>query len=142
MVTCTQHHPVFAHFEPFTGEVPAFRQVDFIGTLTRQEFSATLACHPVSIRFMDLWPFFNEEYFEWIDILESIIAARESYTMIDLGAGFGRWAVRAHYAARQYNRELPCHLVAVEAEPTVFEWMGLHFQDNGIDPAAHKLIHG
>jgi FkbM family methyltransferase len=31
--------------------------------------------------------------------------------------------------------------VAVEAEPSHFDWMNLHFTDNGVDPAQHSLIH-
>jgi FkbM family methyltransferase len=87
------------------------------------------------------YPAFNEEYFEWIDLLESVVAARKSFTMIELGAGTGRWAVRAAYAVRHYNQKLPFRLIAVEAEPTHFEWMHLHFTDNGIDPNQHSLIH-
>jgi FkbM family methyltransferase len=30
----------------------------------------------------------------------------------------------------------------VEPEPVHFEWMRLHFSDNGLDPAKHSLIHG
>src|SRR5262249_31036431 len=35
----------------------------------------------------------------------------------------------------------PHRLISVEAEPTVFEWMSLHYRDNGLDPARHTLIH-
>jgi FkbM family methyltransferase len=88
------------------------------------------------------YPAFNEEYLEWIDLLESVVAARKSYTMIELGAGTGRWAVRAASAVRQHNPKLPFRLIAVEAEPVHFEWMRLHFADNGVDPNQHSLIHG
>ena len=87
------------------------------------------------------YPAFNEEYFEWIDLLESVVATRNSYTMIELGAGTGRWAVRAASAVRHYNPNLSFRLIAVEAEPTHFEWMQLHFTDNGIDPNRHSLVH-
>jgi FkbM family methyltransferase len=137
-----QHHEIFSRFTAFSGEVPPFSQVDFIGTTTRQEFVADLSCHPVTITRLNVYPFFDEEYFEWVDLLESVVAARGSYTMIELGAGHGRWVVRAAHAVKQHNPELPCHLIAVEGEPTVFEWMRLHFLDNGIDPARHTLIHG
>jgi FkbM family methyltransferase len=61
--------------------------------------------------------------------------------MIDLGAGFGRWAVRAALALKQLDEKLPHHLIAVEAEPLVFQWMNLHFQDNGIDAKRYRLLH-
>jgi len=88
------------------------------------------------------YPELDEEYFEWIDLLESVVAARGSYTMIDLGAGYGRWSVRAACAVGQYAPEMPYRLIAVEAEPAVFQWMRLHFSDNGIDASRHRLIHG
>ena len=87
------------------------------------------------------YPAFNEGYIEWIDLLESVVAARKSYTMIELGAGMGRWAVRAASAVRHYNPNLPFRLIAVEAEPTHFEWMRLHFADNDVDPNQHSLLY-
>jgi FkbM family methyltransferase len=86
------------------------------------------------------YPQCNEEYLEWIDLLESVVTAKGSFTMIELGAGIGRWAVRAAFAVEQYHRALPYRLIAVEAEPTHFEWMRLHFLDNGIDPSKHLLM--
>lgn len=136
------HHEVFSHFAPFSGEVAAFRQHDFLGTTVRREFVAGLLCYPEPITVQGRFPAFDEEYFEWIDVLESVVAARGSYTMIELGAGYGRWSARAAYAVKQFNPELPFRLVAVEAEPTVFDWLRMHFIDNGIDPDQHRLIHG
>jgi FkbM family methyltransferase len=130
-----RHHVVFDRFEPHQAEVTAHYHIDFLGMRTRGQFKAGLPMvHNPSIMI-------DDEYFEWIDLLESVVEARESYTMIDLGAGYGRWAVRAACAVRQYHHELPYRLIAVEAEPIVFQWMGLHFADNGINPAEHRLIH-
>ena len=40
------------------------------------------------------YPDFCEEYFEWIDVLESVLAADQQFVMIELGAGYGRWLVQ------------------------------------------------
>ncbi len=88
------------------------------------------------------YPMFDEEYFEWIDLLESVVAASKNYTMIELGAGYGRWVVRAAMAAQQYDPKLRCTMVAVEAEPTVYGWMKEHFRHNGLKPRHHTLLHG
>ena len=40
-----------------------------------------------------------------------------------------------------YSNPLPYRLVAVEAEPLVFSWMGMHFEDNAIDSSKHRLTH-
>ncbi len=87
-------------------------------------------------------PSVDEEYFEWIDLLESVLAAERSYTMIELGAGYGRWVIRAALALKQFNGQLPYRLIAVEAEPTVFQWLRQHFRDNEIDASKHLVIHG
>jgi FkbM family methyltransferase len=136
-----EQHPIFSRFRAFHGEVPAYFQPDFIGTMRHQEFIKDLPCSPVPTMVWENLPAFEEEYFEWIDLLESVVAARGSYTMLDLGAGYGRWSVRAAFAVRQYHGTLPVRLIAVEAEPTVFSWMSRHFRNNGIDPTQHTLIH-
>lgn len=86
------------------------------------------------------YPPIEEEYFEWIALLESVVAARNSYNMAEIGAGYGRWAVRAACAVRQYSN-LPFRLIAVEAEPMYFRWLSRHLRDNGIDPNQHRVIH-
>jgi FkbM family methyltransferase len=137
-----QHHQVFSHFHPFSGEVPAFNQVDFLGARIRQEFVASLSVSPRAQFVTTGYPPIDEEYTEWIDLLESVVAAKKRYTMIELGAGFGRWVVRASRAVQQFDGSLPCSLIAVEAEPTVYQWMHLHFRDNGVDPNRHSIVHG
>jgi FkbM family methyltransferase len=128
-------HEVFAKFEPYRSAVSRGYHVDFLGAKTRGQFVAGLPMvHNPSVMI-------DEEYFECIDLLESVVGARGTYTMLDLGAGYGRWAVRAALAVRQYHPHLPFRLIAVEAEPLAFQWMALHFQDNGINPAEHRLMH-
>ena len=139
-----KHHKVFSFFKPFQGQCPAGQVIHgFLGTKTRPKFFAALAAqardapHHVSANY----PAFSEAYFEWIDVLQSVVDAKKSYTMIELGAGIGCWAVRAAYALQQFNPNLPYRLIAVEAEPNHFEWMRDHFLDNGINPDHHLLIH-
>jgi FkbM family methyltransferase len=141
-----QHHEVFSRFRRYTGDIPPDYQADFLGTQISDKFisgQSGFVPNPLSRRVQDFpYPQPDEEYFEWIDLLESVVAASRSYTMIDLGAGYGRWAVRAAFAAKQYNPELRCHLIAVEAEPAVYGWMKEHFLHNGIKPRWHTLLHG
>jgi len=86
------------------------------------------------------YPAFNEEYFEWIDLLETVMAADKEFVMIELGAGYGRWLVDAAMAVKQYHGNIPLKLIGVEAEPSHFQWMKQHFQYNGIDPEQQELI--
>jgi FkbM family methyltransferase len=60
--------------------------------------------------------------------------------MLEVGAGHGRWLVRAAAAVKRYN-PVPMLLVGIEAEPTHVEWMDLNFQNNGLDPTEHRIVH-
>jgi FkbM family methyltransferase len=125
-------HPIFSRF------TPQCEGQDFIGSRIRSEFHGASLCDVRREGKAPLPPF-DEEYFEWIDLLESVDQAQGSYTFVELGAGYGRWSVRAALAAAQRGLSPVC-LVAVEGEPTHFEWLKLHFADNGLDPSRHTLI--
>lgn len=131
-----EHESVFNAFRPYSGPAQPGFEVDFLGCRTRQEFL------PGSLRTgipQTAYPPVDEEYPEWVDLLEAVVQARERFVMVELGAGFGRWLVRAAQALRQIDGRV-CQLIAVEAEPRHFGWIAQHFRDNDIDPAAHTLI--
>lgn len=136
----SDHHPVFSRFKCFSGTVPRGSGIDFLGTKIDSQFVLGILTYPEGEYVRTPYPPVDEEYFEWIDLLESVAAAKDSYTMIDLGAGYGRWAVRAAYALEQFHGQLPYRIIAVEAEPIVFQWMGKHFENNGIDKTKHSLL--
>ncbi len=143
------HHPIFSKFEVLTSDtVPVNSHFDFLGEIRRKEYDEGIMIamgvtppqySPGQIRQGDV-PLPSEEYFEWIDVLETAVAAQGSFTMIELGAGYGRWLVRGALAAKSYHGDIPLKLIAVEAEPTHFQWLKQHLQDNGIDPDHQILI--
>jgi len=136
------HHELFKKFEPWQGLADAGVQVDFLGIKTRTEFFSMMASPEYNdVRFVQTtYPSFDEEYFEWIDLLEALEGAKDSFTMIELGAGFGRWLCRAGVALRKVNPKLPYRLIGVEAEPTHFSWMIEHLRDNEIDLTRCQLL--
>jgi FkbM family methyltransferase len=117
------------------GPEPGF-EIDFLGIKTRGEF---LAGESMLKMLHSIDP--GEDTFEWIDLLESILEAKDQFTMMELGAGYGRWSVRAAAALRQL-RPLLFRLVAVEGEPRHYRWLQQHMSDNGIPPDACTLIQG
>jgi len=132
-----EHHQVFSKFRRWSGRVAAGRHSDFLGSTLRASFHAS---PDPNERFeAPSYPPFDEEYFEWIDLLEAVLLANERFTMLELGAGYGRWTARSAAAARQ--RGLFYRLVAVEAEPTHFAWLQQNLQDNGVDLANCRLVH-
>lgn len=76
------------------------------------------------------YPSKDEEYFEWISLLRAVSEAKQSFTVVELGAGFGRWAARAVLAARQ--KELDPSVILVEADPVHLNWAHDHMRVNGI----------
>jgi len=134
------HHKIFSEFKCAEGFVEAGFAMNFLGVLIRDGLEQG-SSQAKEKRFVTTqFPSFDEEYFEWIDLLEAVTLARGRFSMIELGAGWGRWLVNAVAALRQYNRDLPYELIGVEPEPTHFQYMKMHFMDNGIDPSRHQLI--
>jgi FkbM family methyltransferase len=127
-----RHDAIFEHFPPFSGEVPPPFFVDFLGCRVREEFwPQELAGQRKSAKVQTTWPAFNEEYYEWVDLLEAVVAANDSFTMVELGAGFGRWAGCGALAARQRGIA-NIRLALAEPEPLHLEFMQTFLHDNDI----------
>jgi FkbM family methyltransferase len=133
----TAHHEVFQRFRAREGPRNPRWAVDFLGVRTRETFFPGARSNPL---IATPWPpEVNEEYFEWISLLTAVVQAREHITIVELGAGWGRWLVRAALAMRQSQR-LPLKLIGEEAEPSHFRYMKRFFRDNGRNPNDHWLI--
>ena len=100
---------IFAEFPTLDAHAPEGYQVEFLGHISKCEYQVRAATGGNAVR-----PAIDHEIFEWIAILESVIAARSSFTMVDLGAGYGRWTARAACALRLKRSELQSRFVAVE----------------------------
>lgn len=132
------HHHIFDNYEPWSGHVDAGWEVNFLGVRTKRMF-VTDETPGEGGEVVASYPVVNEEYFEWIDLLESIEAATRTFGMIELGAGYGRWLANGGVAARARGLE-DLHLVGVEAEPTHFRWMREHCDANNLEGAYVRLI--
>jgi hypothetical protein len=89
--------PIFSEFEPWHGLAPANFDVTFLGQRTDVSFNSGLAD---SERTRDReafppYPVLSEETFEWVALLRAILEAHQTFTMVELGAGYGRWLVAA-----------------------------------------------
>jgi FkbM family methyltransferase len=72
------------------------------------------------------------ELTEWQAVLDAIEDATRRLTMLEVGAGFGRWTVNAAAALRAYRPELKHRFIALEAEPTHYRWLEQHTGANGL----------
>jgi len=132
-----KHHHVFSKFDCWKGYVGPGFSANFLHVRTRSYFAGweDLGGQFVATEL----PAFDEEYFEWIDLLEAVTTARGQFKMIELGAGWGRWLANAVAALRQAN-DLPYTLIGVEPEPTHFRWMREHLKTNAVDLSRCQLI--
>ncbi len=133
------HHDLFAQFPPFQGPADAGMDLDFLGVRTRASWWAPYTPSLPHRYERTSYPKFNQQYFEWIDVLTAVREARERFEMMELGAGWAPWVVRGAVALRR-SSNLPCRLVAVEAEPAHFQWVREHLADNGLNPEEHTLL--
>lgn len=137
-----RHHHIFEGIQLYSGPIPAGFNVDFLGTCIRRFYDEDIfpehKNRPDQTSPAGLPPFDNE-YFEWIDLLESVKNAKGEFIFVELGAGYGRWSVRAAQAIRRLN-PLPFKIIAVEGEPTHYEFLKRNFHDNGINPSDCSLM--
>ncbi|MDE0728198.1 MAG: hypothetical protein OSB82_17250, partial [Alphaproteobacteria bacterium] len=67
----------------------------------------------------------GEPFFEFAANHRAVHAARDRFTMVELGGGYAARSVDAYTALQIFN-PLACQLVIVEAEPTHFQWAKRH----------------
>jgi len=133
-------HPCFQNFDRWKGTVKAgYIIINFLGVTRKEEYSS-LSTPPKIRNFTNPvnLPPFDEEYFEWIDLLEAVLSSNNRFTMIELGAGFGRWSVNGAIAASRLGKDY--RIIAVEAEPQHFKWLQENIVDNGLDKNHCKFV--
>lgn len=145
-------HPIFEAFRRTPERFENGFAINFMGARRRLSFDSHLGLHhPLQLASggleivpgADLPVRPSEDYFEWIDVLCAAHYAQERLVVVELGAGYGRWLAHA-YAAAQRRRDsapLECLLIGVEASAGKIENMRLHLADNGVPPAACRLLH-
>ena len=101
-------------------------------------------------------PALTEEYFEHLDLLESVCHhhkkclqgknPKREFRMMELGAGYGRWsmdavcALRRLHAADELKQEPLYHLVLIEAEPSHVQMIHQNIQDNHCSAAQINVV--
>jgi FkbM family methyltransferase len=135
-------NPAFDFLTPWEGQVPAGFDANVLGQLT--DFRFSVSDIPEFGRF-DRYisprpPCIDAEACEWLALFDAIKDARGQFTMLDLGAGYGRWIVAGACTVRRCFPGLRSYVIGVEADPTHFKWMQQHISDNQIDEQSCCLI--
>jgi FkbM family methyltransferase len=131
---------VFSAFDPWEGLVEPGWEVNWLGARTRLSVRGSTGGFEKPTYVVSEPPEASEDLLEWISVLESVQESHGPFTMVELGAGWGRWLVNAAVALRRLDPAREILLVGVEAEPTHFRWLVQHLRDNGLEPARHRLV--
>lgn len=132
----SRHHDCFLHFEPWRGTVNSGYEVNFLGALWKEEYYKPEISPE---RFVQTeYPPFDEEYFEWIDLLQAVIDSNSEFKIMELGAGYGRWSVNGALAATHVGKDY--QVIAVEPEPLHFSWLKQSLSTNRLDPSRSRLV--
>jgi FkbM family methyltransferase len=154
------HHPVFESFERTLPYDDDRYHHNFVGARIAHKFERDLidvvpALNPGSVaglkasgrssRYDDdpTYPYkLSEDYFEWIDLLEAIERSHSIFTMIEVGAGYGRWIANAAAALRRLKKSSTPgqKLIGLEANKTRFDFMQQNCDDNGIAASDLSLL--
>src|SRR5579862_3003216 len=137
----TRHHPIFDRFSRTAAWDDGERRCNFLGALSQcawePQVTPTLLSSGASALVDDdptLPHPLSEDYYEWLDLLTAVVAAGPRMVMIELGAGYGRWAINCAMACRRVlGREPPAAwLIAVEGDQRRMGWLGEHVAMNGL----------
>ncbi|SUE43444.1 class I SAM-dependent methyltransferase [Roseomonas gilardii] len=112
---------------------------DFLGVRTSTRYSPTFAPHDGKVFDAPLKADFHAEAPEWLGLLKSVLSASGSYRILEIGAGYGPWLAAGHAAARRHGIG-DILLYGLEADPGRYAFLREHMVQNGIDPAACRLI--
>ena len=132
-----------ALFNEFTNPDTSAEQgfiVDFLGSRTRVA-SLYDQVQPFDGRVLGL-PIpgdYHAEAVEWLGVLKTVKAAKNSYCAMEWGAGWAPWLIAGAVAARRKGIS-DLRLYGVEADPIHFDAMRQHFIDNDLPPGKHVLL--
>lgn len=138
------HHPIFPNFNRTKIIGTGRHTFDFLGIATDASFKKGWEKHAIKSgqEYTADYPPLNEHYFDWIALLSCVSKASGTFRMAELGAGWAPWLVRSVFAARQVSAINKVELLAVEADPTHYQWVKEHFLENQLRPNDYHLIHG
>ena len=124
-----EHHPIILKFEALARAGKPSWCIGFMDVLINFDYTPIHEAEYTKRTRSIPTPVFSNEYLEWIDLLESVDEAKDSYVMLELGAGYGRWGVYAGMAARLRGIS-KIKLGFAEAEPQHVVWLKEHILYN------------
>ncbi len=153
-----RHHVVFDHFHQWHGTLKPSHVTDWLGIETAYEWDCIvntsasmqyahiqparrIPCdiHAAHVKtgvreITGELPVLDDEYEEWVDVLLSVVRTPRDYVVVELGARYGTWGVRALKAWYQLRgTDARATFVGVESDAQFFGWMQDHVAQNGLN---------
>jgi FkbM family methyltransferase len=122
--------------EPIDGYI-----VDFVGSKTDVRYVESLKPWSGAVEPIPRPSNFHSKTYEWSGSLRSVDEAKDRFTMMELGAGWGPWLVSCGLAARDKGIAT-IRLIGVEGDKGHCDFLRKHMADNGISPETYTLLHG
>jgi 2-polyprenyl-3-methyl-5-hydroxy-6-metoxy-1,4-benzoquinol methylase len=132
---------LFKHFPKYNGSGRPGFVTNFIGGLTDVRFVHGIDSLSGIVEGYPIPGNFHGDTLEWIGTLRSALDARDTFTMLELGAGWAPWCVIAYLAAKQCGIE-KIKVIGVEGDAGHIRFIREHFATNDIDPGVGEAIHG
>ena len=132
---------IFEHFSRFDGPGRPGYVTNFLGCLTDVSFVAQLDQLSGVVEGYPIPGNFHGDVLEWVGTLRSVLEAKYSFTILELGAGWGPWCAIAHAAARQVGMET-IRTTGVEGDAGHVAHMRENFAVNGLTTEEGRVVFG
>ena len=137
------HPKIFEKFTPVEITTDGKSVYDFLGGKINAAYKHGWQPPVAGRTFVPGYPGYNEWMVDWIAVLASAYFADETYSVMELGAGYGQWMTSALQAYHQLKPDGACFGLALEADDVHFEWLKQHIVDNELDRFSRILpVHG
>jgi FkbM family methyltransferase len=132
---------VFSRFRKYEGTGRPRFITNFLGGLTDITFLNLGDAYSGIVEDYPIPGNFHGETLEWIGTLRSVLDAKDTFTMLELGAGWAPWCVIGYLAAKQVEIA-KINLLAVEGDRGHIDFIRQTFAANGISSSIGRIIHG
>jgi FkbM family methyltransferase len=139
--TVSEAREVFLHFDKYTGPGHSGYVTNFLGGMTDIRFSSGTEMLDGSVEDYPVCGNFHAGVLEWVGTLRAVLEARDTFHMLELGAGYGPWCVIGHIGAVQ--RGVPgIKVVAVEGDVGHVSFISENFAINGLHLPNYDIVPG
>ncbi len=123
--------------KPWSGTATGAFHIDYLGVKTDPQFWKGLKPTRAG-RVRVSPPALSDTYFEYAACIMAASAVMRPFQVLEIGAGWGVWSVRAALVAR--HLQLPVRSIAIEMMPEQRRNISRHFMANGLNPLCHEIV--